>query len=167
MVSKVATDFAKLEVEDQSPVLRWNWISSVFPMDIICKLDEETEFYDPVMQDNCKLTFTSSGNKLVFISKYSTQTWINSSTITDNFMIIVSFQEHLFYAVLLRNYYQLTIHILRHPWRGGVYQIKTLRSKKCLKSFSNIGNTKNKVNFYFIKRTMIKQRYYNLNHAFR
>merc|ERR1739848_45614 len=25
MVSKVATDFAKLEVEDQSPVLRWNW----------------------------------------------------------------------------------------------------------------------------------------------
>jgi len=95
MVSKVATDFAKLEVEDQSPVLRWNWISSVFPMDIICKLDEETEFYDPVMQDNCKLTFTSSGNKLVFISKYSTQTWINSSTITDNFMIIKSYVEGL------------------------------------------------------------------------
>ena len=107
MVSKVATDFAKLEVEDQSPVLRWNWISSVFPMDIICKLDEETEFYDPVMQDNCKLIFTLSGNKMVFISKYSTQTWISSSTITDNFMIIVSFQEHLFSAVLLRNYYQV------------------------------------------------------------
>ena len=95
MVSKVATDFAKLEVEDHSPVLRWNWISSNFPMDITCKLDEETDFYDPVMQDNCKLMFTLSGNKMVFISKYSTQTWISSSTITDNFMIIVSFDKNI------------------------------------------------------------------------
>ena len=90
IVNKVATDYAEMICEDHSPIHRWIWKSSFAPMDISFKLDEEFEYLDPLMQEKAKITCTLSGNKMVTVNKYPTQTWISTYIITGNFMIIVS-----------------------------------------------------------------------------
>ena len=70
MASDYANDMATLEIEENFPLYRWNWQGKT-PMDISFKLDEETEIFDPIMNEKMKALATKSGNKLLFTQKYS------------------------------------------------------------------------------------------------
>ena len=97
MACDYANDMATLDIEENFPVYRWNWQGKT-PMDISFKLDEETEIFDPIMNEKMKAVATKSGNKLLFTQKYSSMTFITTCTFTDNFMIMVSYlkEKHLF-----------------------------------------------------------------------
>ena len=100
MACDYANDMATLEIEENFPVYRWNWQGKT-PMDISLKLDEETEVFDPIMNEKMKAVCTKSGNKLLFTQKYSSMTFITTCTFTDNFMIMVSFLKILRYLFLI------------------------------------------------------------------
>ena len=93
MAIKFSQDFGTLEWEDRGPIQRWNWISDIAPMDALFKLEEESEYFDPLMQDKAKIIVTKSGNKYTMITKYSKASfsWITTCHVNDNFMIMVSF----------------------------------------------------------------------------
>ena len=93
MAIKFSQDYGTLEWEDRGPIQRWNWISDIAPMDAVFKLEEESEFFDPLMQDKAKILVTKSGNKYTMITKYSKASfsWITTCHVNDNFMIMVSF----------------------------------------------------------------------------
>merc|ERR1711944_62068 len=94
MACDYANDMATLEIEENFPVYRWNWQGKT-PMDISMKLDEETEVFDPIMNEKMKAVCTKSGNKLLFTQKYSSMTFITTCTFTDNFMIMKTMAEGL------------------------------------------------------------------------
>lgn len=97
VASKYSNDFGVLEWDDRGPVQRWNWISDIAPMDVIFKFDEETDFFDPVMQDKAKCLVTLSGNKFMMVTKYSkvSYSWITNGIVTDNFLIMKTSAEGL------------------------------------------------------------------------
>ena len=121
MKQKALTDFGTLEFEDKCPVYHWKWDSAINPLDITFKMDEETEYFDKLINENTKIIWTQSGNKVVTTSKNSYGTWITTSTFTGSFCITVS--SHYFLAWIVcwwihnfpfRN--PSSLDLICHPW---------------------------------------------------
>ena len=67
------------------------------PMDFCFKLNEECDYFDAQIQQHGKILASCCDNKMVILCKYSDgSVWENCITVTDNFMIFVSYITYLF-----------------------------------------------------------------------
>ena len=62
------------------------------PMDFCFKLNEECDYFDAQLQQHGKILVSCCDNKWMVLCKYSDgSVWENCITVTDNFMIFVSY----------------------------------------------------------------------------